>query len=384
MIKRKRSRKKNKDMVQKSYSSKTLSLEKKETPSPIKISLIPKSPKKKLNYKNTKNLKSTAQENILNLQNYQYNKPFEFTEKEIKEAFDTLDIYKKNFITSDELSLFLEILNINAEDEEITEMIRMAAKDGINKVYYRDFLLMAKGENLSPIGVAFPPSINLLENKNIKFENMQRNQFSDLKNNKFDIYDLRNDNQKKIKKNLFINQNEKNLLKNNKNFKIERVKELKELFQYLLFDSDKFKFFFDKLKKFSNSKKIYDHSKFSEFFEFEDKKKAKMFFFALLWPSCKFLDLKELLINYIALQDYSITNKSYLSFFIMDDQDKESISFQNLVDIISFLSLDSKNIQKEKLLRKIYKKMTLNSDNYINLMIYEKIVKNFQKVLFPS
>ena len=352
---------------------------------PEKPEKIPLNKKQKtLNYKYSKNLKSTAQDNILNLQNYKYNKPFEFTEKEIKEAFNTLDIRKKNFITADELSLFLEILNINAEDEEISEMIKMTAKDGINKVYYRDFLLMAKGENLSPIGVAFPPSINLLENKNVKFENMQKNQFSELKKNKFDLFDLRNDNQKKIKKNLFVNQGEKIFVKDDKKFKIKREKELNEFFQYLFFDSDKFKFFFDKLKNYSSSKKIYDHSKFADFFDFEDKKKAKLFFFSLQWPNYKFIDLKELLINYIAVQDYSITNKSYLSFFIMDDQDSESISFEDLVDIITFLSLDNKKVQKEKLLRKIYKKMTLNSDNYINLMIYEKIVKNFQKVLFPS
>ncbi len=50
--------------------------------------------------KTSENIKTTAQTNLINERNFEMNMCFEFTEEEIKEAFDTLDIYKNNFITS--------------------------------------------------------------------------------------------------------------------------------------------------------------------------------------------------------------------------------------------------------------------------------------------
>ncbi len=56
----------------------------------------------------------------------------------------------------------------------------MADAQGVNKVYYEEFLRMAKGKALSPIGIAYPPSIPLLLKKNIRFDNMLGKQFPNL------------------------------------------------------------------------------------------------------------------------------------------------------------------------------------------------------------
>lgn len=93
--------------------------------------------------------------------------PFVFTEEEIKEAFETLNIHHKNYITRDEVSFFLDILNEQATDAELDEMIRMLDIEGTHKVYFEDFRKMAMGKSLSPIGIAYPPTIQMLEKQNI-------------------------------------------------------------------------------------------------------------------------------------------------------------------------------------------------------------------------
>lgn len=95
--------------------------------------------------------------------NFEYEKAFEFRDDEIKEAFNTIDIHKNGFLTSEELSLFLDILGICADEDEIREMIRMADPNAMGKVAYDEFREMAKGQLLSPIGLALPPTLHLLE-----------------------------------------------------------------------------------------------------------------------------------------------------------------------------------------------------------------------------
>jgi len=46
-------------------------------------------------------------------------------------------------------------------------MINLVDSKEDRKVYFDEFLQMAKGETLSTIGLAYPPSIPLLERKNI-------------------------------------------------------------------------------------------------------------------------------------------------------------------------------------------------------------------------
>ena len=94
---------------------------------------------------------------------FTYEQPAEFKDEDIREAFDTIDIHQNNFLTAEELRLFLDILGISASEKEIEEMIRMADANLMGKVYFEEFREMAKGQLLSPIGLALPPTLHLLE-----------------------------------------------------------------------------------------------------------------------------------------------------------------------------------------------------------------------------
>lgn len=88
-----------------------------------------------------------------------------FTESEIKEAFDTLDMNKNQYITAEELAFFLDVLEEEVQEEEIEEMIRLCDIEGNGKVKYEEFQRMASGQSLAPIGQAYPPTFQMIERK---------------------------------------------------------------------------------------------------------------------------------------------------------------------------------------------------------------------------
>ena len=59
---------------------------------------------------------------------------------------------KKKFITSQDLAFFLNVLEADATDAEIDEMIRMLDYEGTGRVYYQEFLKLSTGKSLNPIG----------------------------------------------------------------------------------------------------------------------------------------------------------------------------------------------------------------------------------------
>ena len=52
-------------------------------------------------------------------------------------------------------------------------MVSLADSQGVKKVYYEDFSKLVRGELISPVGMAFPPTLNMLMSKNIKKEQLQ-------------------------------------------------------------------------------------------------------------------------------------------------------------------------------------------------------------------
>lgn len=115
-----------------------------------------------------------------------------FTESEIKEAFDTLDMNKNGYITAEELAFFLDVLEEEAQEEEIEEMVRLCDIEGNGKVNWEEFHRMASGQSLAPIGQAHPPTFQMIERKK-QLENMELKQDNSLAKMKL-LKNLDNDN----------------------------------------------------------------------------------------------------------------------------------------------------------------------------------------------
>lgn len=57
----------------------------------------------------SKNVFSTADKLVVNSKNHEYNVPFILSDKEVQECFSILDIHKHEYITSEEVTFFLDI-----------------------------------------------------------------------------------------------------------------------------------------------------------------------------------------------------------------------------------------------------------------------------------
>ena len=75
-----------------------------------------------------------------------------FTDDEIRDSFNILDINKDGVITEEDLSFFLDYIGEKATPEEIEEMIRMCDGEGTGEVSWESFEKMAGGWSLAPIG----------------------------------------------------------------------------------------------------------------------------------------------------------------------------------------------------------------------------------------
>lgn len=338
----------------------------------------------KQHIKNLARIQSTAQEKTITEEHNAYNAPFEFTEEEIKEAFDTLDIHKNEFITDEELRLFLDILNIAASEEEIDEMVRMADNQGIGKVFYDEFLLLAKGKLLSPIGVAYPPSLPLLERRNVKQDVLRSEQYAQMTENKAEMEQRLNfikDDAKKVKELKKEKKNMKLHRSNSESFKALRVANLKKFFALVKFNFNEVLEVYKRNKSVSSY--VLDFNAFSEFFGLVDRKQSKTLFSLVQWPNTKYIDLREVLVNWISLQNWSVINKAYLAYHVFDTEEMGNIDFDEVMDIIVWLNFGYSKSKKEKILKKIWEKMRLSTEDAIDLKIYERIIQNFGNVLFP-
>ncbi|KAM3147455.1 hypothetical protein pb186bvf_000262 [Paramecium bursaria] len=101
-----------------------------------------------------------------NNQQYDYIKGM-FTEEEIKETFNILDLNKDGGIGAEDLFFFLDFIGERPTQEEVEEMIRLCDYDGSGEVRFEEFRKLARGDSLAPLGQAFPPSKELVEKRNL-------------------------------------------------------------------------------------------------------------------------------------------------------------------------------------------------------------------------
>lgn len=83
----------------------------------------------------------------------------QFSDEEIKSAFDTFDLDKNRFVGAMEIRHILNLIGEHATDEEIDEMIRMCDTDGDGQVTYDEF------NKLMSQPPPQPPHVALLKKK---------------------------------------------------------------------------------------------------------------------------------------------------------------------------------------------------------------------------
>lgn len=342
-----------------------------------------------------KNVHPAIMENVISQNIYDYNKPFEFTADEIRETFDILDRNKQNYITETEVAFFLNVLDIPATQEEIIEMIRMVDSKEDNKIRFDDFLLMAKGYRMSPVGIAFPPTIQMLESKNLKKETLLKSQLDNLKENnrnkKPSESKQLNIQPKTISQPKTVESYDSKIISQFVPKSVEKTIEFKRNDR-----KEKLESFF-RCENF-NFKKIFEFFKahntvninmvdFDTFFicaEFKDKVKAAAFFQKLVRLPAKDIDFQEILINWIGLQKWAIGNKAYMAFYVMDKDSNGILNIDNLVDLITWLHLEDHQGNRKKILQRIFEQMKISAKSLVDIKMFEEIVYGYENILFTQ
>lgn len=207
------------------------------------------------------------------------------------------------------------------------------------KVFYEQFLAMSQGKNLSPIGVAYPPSIRYLNKRN---QNKLANQKTfDLMNSKYkggnELDFIRETGTDDRVEEIDL-QNPRNIIKRNDNFitkeqkknKVAVVKKILDLEpRFDLINAVKTM----KMNKFRDIIEC-DYFLFCTILYGEIDDEMRVYFEELTSPFNN-IDMREFLINCVGKNAWTSKEKCRIAFSIMDHEDSNRIGFDDLVNLLN-------------------------------------------------
>lgn len=283
------------------------------------------------------NVIHTADKFILNEENPGYQLPFVFTEEEIKDAFETLDINKQKFITRDEVSFFLDILGEQVSDAELDEMVRMLDIEGTHKVYLKEFTRMAMGKSLSPIGIAYPPTIQMLQKQNInKMSNVDI--VGKVRGADDQVAFIKNRQNDKDYAGLAAKKRAQ-LEKGGKETNLTRRKEVESREKLIKGIMEETKIDIGKAingMKLKKQKEIKECTlkMFAHIIERPEDDKIKRIYDSLCPVGNPFIDVREFLTNCVAFNGWTNKEKAKVTFSIFDHENTNQIYFEDFVQAI--------------------------------------------------
>ena len=331
-----------------------------------------------------KQVLSTADKQIVNENNHEYNVPFILSENEILECFSILDIHKHKYITADELTFFQDILGETATEQEINEMIRMLDKNGTGKVFIEEFKKMALGKAQSPIGIAFPPSIRLLDKKNMNKMN-RKGLIEDINNvykNKEEvgfIYDIEQKTDEITTKNIKKLENKYGNDRGENKTHNEIINEFIANNNIVLIDVIKTL----KTKKLREVKAA-NYELFADVVGLHENENGTKIFNSLLTSNTANIDIRQFLVNCIACMHFSNIDKSKWAFSVFDHEDSSYIQFEDICNILAWINQENNQNKRAVYLRKIYQEKRYNVNEPISKSQYDSIFNQFQTLFFKS
>lgn len=299
--------------------------------------MIPNFSKKSARGDKRSDVVHTSEKFIVNEQNPTYQLPFVFTEEEIAEAFETLDINKQNYITRDEVSFFLDILGEQVSDAELDEMVRMLDIERTQKVYLKEFTRMAMGKSLSPIGIAYPPTLPMLEKQNInKMSNVDvsgkikatGDQVAFIKNKGSD----KDDADFAAKKRAQIDKSGKDINQARRKEVEARERLIKSVMEETKLDIGK-AITRMKLKKQREIKEC-SLKMFAHIIEQPEDNNIKIKYDSLCASGPPLIDIREFLTNCVAFNGWTNKEKAKVAFSIFDHENTNHIYFEDFVMVI--------------------------------------------------
>ena len=274
----------------------------------------------------------TADKFIVNEENPNYQLPFVFTKDEIKQAFDTLDYDKDEWVTADDIAFFLDILGEKVSEAELEEMIQMLDSTGTHRVQFEQFLRMAQGKSLSPIGIAYPPMINQLQQQNIN-SLMSPEVLSKIPRNDDPISFIKD--QPTDKEVLEIAAQQAQLNKGGKESSVIRKQEAVQREKMIKQIIEDVKLGIGKVLESVKKKRKRDITEctlktFCQLIGREEDDRTKRIYESLCPAGSHYIDLREFLTNAVAVNGWDNKVKAMNAFKIFDHEDSSQIFLEDM------------------------------------------------------
>lgn len=334
-------------------------------------------------------------ENSINQVGYRRTKTSELSQQEIKKMFDILDREKKNYINDRDVGRFLEMCGNPATPELLQEMIKLANPKEENKLRFNEFCAIARGSRGSPAEVGLPPTVAMLQSKksNTQSEtNTKPKVLSSKESREYYLNMVRIQLEPKEKKqcpkptsyecqiirNLAPVRTEVSVMKQ----QLDRKEKLEYFFKNENFN------FTRALDFFKNNKTVninaVDFDTFMIVSEFKDKIRAFYLFNGILRLPSKTLDFQELLVNWLGLQRWTVSNKAYMAFYVMDPHNYGILPFDSVMDLITWLHLEREPGNRKQILQKILEQIGIRSSKKIDMSIFTEIISGYETILFDQ
>jgi len=315
------------------------------------------------------------------------------TEKEIVDTFNSIDINKDGYITADEIACFFEVLEENATDAEIDEMIRMLDFEGSGRVRFEDFYKLATGKNLSSNRRVSIPDHN--KNNDIsKLDRVNDNTVSYFMNKDSFVGIMKRDSisisdsttflkdydklDRKTSNNDFQRKESQSIVEFDRK---ERATYVKEFLKQIDLDENNY---LEKYPKsmFSKDQNAYilSYKDFLEHFKLKDGD-LPSFIFSLFSNDNSFVDLRQILIAININLGFTLEDKISLAYDLYDTEDNGYILYNEAIKILTVFQMGDDHKKIEKKLQTILKRMNVIHEDSISREEFLAICESFPNLI---
>ena len=225
-----------------------------------------------------------------------------------------------------------------ATEQEIKEMVRMLDIQGTGKVYFEEFLKMATGKSQSPIGIAYPPSIRLLNKKNLNKMNRKGliENIADVNKDKAEVSFILDTIAKPDDSLTTQHLKNQGKLSGPEKKKVESRTHQEIIQEFLASNKIALINVIKQLKrKKQREVKISNYLLFKEVIGFEDSDHSRAIFTSLLAPNTTTLAIRQFIVNLSACSEWTPIDKSKWAFSVFDHEDSSYITFDDILNMLA-------------------------------------------------
>mmetsp|Transcript_35312 Transcript_35312/g.82456 ORF Transcript_35312/g.82456 Transcript_35312/m.82456 type:complete len:356 (+) Transcript_35312:84-1151(+) len=297
----------------------------------------------------------------------------QFSDEEIKLAFDTFDLDKNRFVGAMEIRHILDLIGEEATDEEVDEMIRMCDNDGDGQVTFDEFFKL-----MTQPPPPLPPPAAKPERKALPRDSQQFGQFDSKEPNKkstltphglFGPVSAQSESAQKQLRLVSVEALVKKLAHGMEKIKPNQIKKVYKRFQDI--DSDQ--------------SGVIEYEEFIQALDIEDNQTSRQMFRVFDMDGSGSIELKEFIVVLSRYTAAAKTEKLKFAFMMYDEDGSGTIEREELINMLR-ASFVVENLNAEELESKadqIFEYLKLPKNGHITYDNFLKLSQAQQGLVYP-